>query len=415
MRRLWRWATGGLALALLLLLAAPYIAARRPFRDVVLRAMLPRVDGQVTSGGASLGWFSAIRFSDVEIRTDEGVPVVTLRRLQGDRPLWRLLLDSSDLGHFRVERPRLDVVVTDESSNLAEVFGGAEDERPRSALATDASLSLEIVEGSLRFRSPHADVPWGMEGLNLSLALQPGVKSRSGLSELVVRRGTVFDHAPITPRMCDDLLKYIAPVLAEATDVSGEFSIHLDQWRFPLERPRQAEGSGRLVIHSIDVGSGPLVRALAPLVGLPPSLRLADSSQVEFSMADGRVHHQGLQFGVRELNVRTNGSVGLDQSLDLVAELAVPPALLRGTAVGEMLAGQTIRLPIGGTLRRPKIDPKALGASNLDLLLETLGQWLKRRSPDGRPGLERLLDPQRDKPLLDRLRQWRQHRRDTRP
>ena len=44
-----------------LVVALPYIAAVQPFRDGALRMVLPPVDGRVTSGGASLGWFSAER------------------------------------------------------------------------------------------------------------------------------------------------------------------------------------------------------------------------------------------------------------------------------------------------------------------------------------------------------------------
>src|SRR5690606_22175743 len=119
---------------------------------------------------------------------------------------------------------------------------------------------------------------------------------------------------PVTPQMCNDLLKYVAPVLAGTAEVSGSVSIELDAWCVPLADPAQGRGSGRMTIHSVQAGTGPLVRQLAAALGLPPSVRLVDNSQVVFEMADGRVHHRGLRFGLPNLAVRTQGSVGLDQS-----------------------------------------------------------------------------------------------------
>lgn len=411
MRKLRRWIIGGLLL-LVLLAAFPYIAARQPFRDVMLRAVLPEVNGTATAGGASLGWLSPVEFRDIEIRSPDAAPVVTVPTFRGDRPLWRYLVSPSELGNFRIERPRLRVIVTEYGSNIRQVFAVKSDEPQRPIRLPDLSLGVEIVDASLSFRGRGALQPWSIEGFNLAAAVRPSTATESGLTELAVGPGTVFDHTPIVPQMCNDLLQYIAPVLAEATDVSGEFSIELDDWRLPLSDLPQGEGSGRLVIHSIDAGPGPLVRRLAALLSLPPSVRLADHSTVRFTMADGRVHHRELEFGVRNLTVRTSGSVGLDQSLDLVAEVPLPAGRLGNTRLPDFLTGQAIKLPIRGTLSQPEIDPLALGTSNAPLLLETLEEWLRQRPPGEEGPLERLLDPNRPRetPLLDWLRQRRPDR-----
>lgn len=402
-------------LILLLLAAFPYVAALPPFRDAILRAVLPEVEGTVTAGGASLGWFSPITFQDVEISAPDGTPVVTVPKCQGDRPLWRYLTGPSELGNFRVERPRLNVAVTEEGSNLRQVFAVPTDEPQQPAALPDVSVGLEIVDASLSFRSRDATRPWNVEGFNLSAMLRPSTATESGLTELALHQGTVFQNTPLTPQMCDDLLKYIAPVLAEVTDVSGEFSIQLDNWRSPAADLGQVKGSGRLVIHSIDLSAGPLVRGLAPLLKLPPSVRLADESVIRFEVADGRVHHRDLEFGVRGLTIRTQGSVGFDQSLDLAAEVPLPTELLEGVPLPESLRTQPIKLPICGTLNRPQIDPKALGTANVDLLMKTLGELLNERTPDGNGLLDRLLDPnrRRETPQFPRLRE-RQENRDGR-
>lgn len=59
--------------------------------------------------------------------------------------------------------------------------------------------------------------------------------------------------------------------------------------------------------------------------------------------------------------MRLSGSVGLDGSLALTAEMPVPPKWLGSSKLAKSaLANQMIRLPIGGTLEHPKIDERAL-------------------------------------------------------
>jgi hypothetical protein len=412
MRRPRRRLTGGLLVPLLLVALSPYIAAVQPFRDMVLRAVLPEINGTISSGGASLGWFSPIEFRDIRISSPDGTPVVVVASIRGDMSMWRYLISGRDLGTVRMEKPQLSVVVLEEGSNLSQLVVEQPTEPDQPASPPDVSLGLEIVDGSLTFLSRKAQEPWNLQGFNLALALRSSAAAASGQPELVLHQGTVFDRAPITPQMCDDLLKYIAPVLAEVTDVSGEFSIELDEWRLPLEDLQKGEGSGRLTIHTIDLEAGPLVRALTTLLGLPPSVRLADNSVVEFTMREGRVHHRDLQFGIGKFQVRTEGSVGVDQTLDLLAEVPIPDTLLgfglvENTALFEAMQGQTLRLPVHGTLDEPKVDALKLGASNSELLQSLLGGLLEKRSGEEGDLLDLLrgLEPSGETPLLDRLRE----------
>ena len=80
-----------------------------------------------------------------------------------------------------------------------------------------------------------------------------------------------------------------------------------------------------------------------------------------FRMVNGRVYHTGLELHFPELTIHLSGSVGLDGSLALTAEMPVPPKWLGSSKLAKsVLANQTIRLPIGGTLNHPKIDERAL-------------------------------------------------------
>jgi hypothetical protein len=378
-RRAAKWGGAAVGLLVLLIAMAPYLASMGLFRNTLLRAVMPPIHGSVHCAGASLGWFSPILFQEIEIRSADDAPVVTVDRLEGNRPLWKMLLNRSDLGAFRIERPQLNVVLSEHGSNLAEVFVGRRlaDEKQRPSKPPNVSLRIELVEGALSCRSADSPRSWAARPINFAFALEPSSASADGQPQLVIEPGTVLPRTQVTPEACHDLLMYIAPILAGATEVGGEFSIEVDRWRLPLAEPASGEGSGRLTISSLDIGPGPLVAELAALLGVPPKLRIVEDAPVTFRMADGRIHHSDLEFRIDRLVVRTHGSVGLDGSLALVAEVPVPKHLLGDGPLASALAGQTLAIPIAGTLSHPRIDAEGLGDSGLDLLSGTLGDLLK--------------------------------------
>ena len=109
-----------------------------------------------------------------------------------------------------------------------------------------------------------------------------------------------------------------------------------------------------------------MIRELAVLLGggVTPG-KLRRESVVEFRMAKGRIHHEGLELIFPDLTIRTYGSVGInDQSVSIVAEMPVPPKWIGNNVIGSALRNQTIRLPIGGTLSKPKIDNRELDRLN---------------------------------------------------
>ncbi|OHB85765.1 MAG: hypothetical protein A2V98_23275 [Planctomycetes bacterium RBG_16_64_12] len=110
-------------------------------------------------------------------------------------------------------------------------------------------------------------------------------------------------------------------------------------------------------------------------------------------MVDGRVYHKDLEFVFPDLVIRTYGSVGLDQSLAITAEMPIPPKWLGNDAlVNSALRDQLMRVPIGGTLSKPKIDQKALDRLSQQFLQKAARNVLE----DGlNRGFERLFGPPR--------------------
>ena len=85
-----------------------------------------------------------------------------------------------------------------------------------------------------------------------------------------------------------------------------------------------------------------------------------DSPSVEFRMVNRRVYHRGLTLMVGTLPITTQGSVGMDESLSLVAEIPMQANMLGLDLSLGTMEGQTLKIPIEGTLTKPRIDRRCL-------------------------------------------------------
>ena len=206
---------------------------------------------------------------------------------------------------------------------------------------------------------------------------------------LSLPKGPVVQRVQIDPSMCAVLLKYVAPALADVLDVHGTFSVDLDRCVIPLGDPTHSDVAGRLTAHAVQIGKSPMTDALAVLLGRQSACKLPPDSVVSFKMENGRVYHEGLELQFPELSIRTHGWVGLDEKLDIVADMPVPPKWLAGnTLVSQAMRNQTISLPIKGTLNKPQIDPAELARLSQQFIRQAAGNVIQG-------GLNQLFGPKK--------------------
>jgi hypothetical protein len=203
----------------------------------------------------------------------------------------------------------------------------------------------------------------------------------------------VIDHVVITPEMCDTWIKYVCPPLAGATVAQGKFSVDLENAAVPINQPTELDTKGKFIVHNVSVGPGPLAQTLIGAVdqvkaftngqiGLEGLAGLAGSflpgstpaatpeptgkqwlelpeQQVPVEVIQGRVHHTGLTLKTKEFVLRSTGSVGIaDQTLQLVCEVPLRDEWLKDPKFAG-LKGQTLKIPVKGTISQPKVDVSA--------------------------------------------------------
>jgi hypothetical protein len=435
-RRRWlRRALVALAGLLLLTLAAPYLLSWGPCRRVVLAIVPTRIHGQIAVERAGLGWFSPPMLEQLEISPSSGEPLISAKSVELDQPLWRLASHPSDLGAVNVQDARVRLVLNDHGSNFEDVFRRPLVPRPPAqAPATKRppphlrqKVDLHLHNASVVWRTPAAKQDWSVDKINVTVGLRPAWAAESGSSEILIHPGKVIDHCQLSPGMCDDVLKFVAPILSKVTRAQGEISIELDNWRLPLEHPEQGELGGRLALHDVEVGPGSFVQSLAEMLHVPPNIALARESLVRFELIDGRIHHRDLEFSLPGAKIRTSGSVGFDRTLDLLAEVHVqlPEKLTSQSELARSLSGKTLRVPITGTLAKPRLEAgfvKELGLAKLFDKLEGFGVKLpggaksdasaaSQEGDESRASDGKLLSEDAAALIEDVLRKWPERRK----
>jgi hypothetical protein len=221
------------------------------------------------------------------------------------------------------------------------------------------------------------------------LNLAPNVRFDPEPAQLTMPAGPVITNVRISPEVSDAMLKFVAPVLAGATQSEGKFSLAIDGLRMPLADSKKTDSAGKLNVHSVRVVPGPTTQ---PLFGLaqqiealvkrrdptasrqPASLLAIRDQQVDFRVVDGRVYHQNIEFQVGDVVMRSQGSVGLDETISLTFQIPVQDAWIAKEPLLASLKGQSLSVPMTGTLRRPQLDQRAVANLSAQLIQNAAGQ-----------------------------------------
>ncbi|MEN0111674.1 MAG: hypothetical protein AAF805_13220, partial [Planctomycetota bacterium] len=138
-----------------------------------------------------------------------------------------------------------------------------------------------------------------------------------------LRPGPLVSDVALSAEVTERVLKFIAPVLADATRIDGRFSLGLEEFVAPLSPPDPRDprstalatrAAGALDIQSVRVLPGPGVAEWVALVdqirrtaeegveaiasvGERPLVEIRQS-RVPFRMVNGRIEHTGLEFAI---------------------------------------------------------------------------------------------------------------------
>ncbi|MCC9605705.1 AsmA-like C-terminal region-containing protein [Blastopirellula sp. JC732] len=435
-KRSWFWWIFCAFGAIVLFVAAlPTLVSYRPLTQGGLSAVLAASEVEVMVDRVSLGWLTPTRIEGLKIHQREDKFEVSVPKMRNDVYFWQLIVNPRQLGNLEIIKPNLHFIIQKKEDSLIDSVASepAPIDQKNLSEALNRQVSVEIQDATLSANRP-GGAEWKIEHFDLSGHLTPSTDDHGPL--LKFDHIQAMHHFKLTEEMCDDLLKYAVPIMHGVTNVNGEASLRFEEWEFPLDNPKAGSGHGTLEIHHASLIAGPVVRSVTDALQMAPTVQIADNCQVDFKLENGRIYHDGLEIGLPNCRVKTSGSVGLDDTLDILCVIPVPldKTINEETPILNMLRGKTLRLKITGTLQQPIVGLADSPENMTETLLgniqdgdipveEVLGAatGMLRRMREEMPNnpLQRLRtnpDPQADVPetppiprplggLFDRLRQ----------
>lgn len=286
------------------------------------------------------------------------------------------------------------------------ILGAGTDEGPRghwpprslrssAAIAWDSGqvLGIPFGEGELQANLAEKVLDFGNFRLPLGsgqLQMASRISFERPTPRLVIDQGRVLENVELTPEACRQWVMYAAPIFATATAVRGAIDLDVQGCELPLDNPLLGTGSGTVHVKEAAIGPGPLIEQLLTLVrsvrslggATPPNngstqWAMLPEQQVQFQLRDGRVFHDRLMASVGDVAWYTSGSVGADQSIDLVAVIPVQDSWVANRPQLAMLKGIEIRVPIRGTLTRPQVDSQVLAQLGRQLAEQAAGRVIE--------------------------------------
>ncbi len=327
------------------------------------------IDAEIES--VSLGWFKPVRVEGVSIGPVGEPTLLKASGISSDRTLWKAITEGVELGRLSIDAPEIHVWLREGSSNLqfpkletALEEAPSEPASTSNSDSTEKTLRIKVNKASLFVKTPTMTEETAVfRDVDLDAAILQNNEGRS----LLIEPGRILDHAQISPELCEGGLKYVVPMLAEATWTRGEFSIDLDACVIDLDNPDQSLVSGTLHVHGVEAGIRNQLLAVATksIVGAMgrdnlDSIHLADDSEIHFQIRDGMVWHDGVEFGLprvsEDLVVRTSGSVAFDERMDLDIDIPMPLHLVADGPLAQALTDKSLTLKAKGTLSNPEVD-----------------------------------------------------------
>jgi len=407
-----RWILVAVLMIVLGVALLPSLVCRTSLRHALLRGALRKYGLVGHSEQLRFGWITPLSVQSMTVQTESGVTLCQVGSIRSTVSLVHLLSDPQDLGTLEVVGTVLHLYVGQGAATWELLERLQTEPKPGSQTAGSGSprelevrlTDTRVVVHEHRDHSTLADVA----DVDLRLA----VTVDQGEPLLTVQLDHPISQIPVTPELSRAGLRYAAPVLSAATWTSGTLSLELSECLVPLREPRLARVQGVLVLHDVTAGlqEGVALAATREISALtqrriPESVRLANENRVEFYSQDGRVYHSGLDVGLPdvsdELLVKSSGSVGFDQTLDLELDVPLPFAVLGKGPLGKALGNQSLRLPVGGTLDEPRISFAGDGRVVSELIASLLAHSNAEDRGEGDSGVDAPVEKDVAQQLLD--------------
>ena len=220
----------------------------------------------------------------------------------------------------------------------------------------------------------------------------PGIDMRGSEPVVLMDQTRVIDNLTLTETTARQWLKFIAPLAADATSAQGNVTVDVRSLKMPVFNPTTMDAQGAIRLNNVVIGAGPLADQLLGTINqlrtiIKPNagpardrstwLQMAEQT-IPIMVRDEKVFHEGVTFTHKDTTVRTKGSVGFDQSLNMIAEIPIADDWIADQPYLAGLKGQSLSIPIRGTVTKPQLDKRAIQQFSTQLAKQAAGSAINK-------------------------------------
>jgi len=240
-----------------------------------------------------------------------------------------------------------------------------------------------VVGHSVATLKAEADVNGGR------LSMAPFVDARDETAVLAMPEGSqVLRDVRLTDEMASELLGLLHPLFKGCTVLGGRIGLLLEECRVPIEDDfrRGMNIGGAINLREVRVKPGYMLTRVFEIISLQGAAAVVPDQDVKFVCRAGRVKATPLKIVSGPYQITVSGTVGVDGSLDYVAEVPVTEGMVNAD-VYRYVADARLKVIIRGTVTEPEISRRSLD--------ESLGELLRQAAQKA------LLDEKARKALID--------------
>ena len=246
---------------------------------------------------------------------------------------------------------------------------------------------------------PGLDVPGGQ----LAFTLAEGVAALDG--ELAVNNGKLFLHprlsyegtdpvltwkpdrpvlekVQLTPKLFDTTIAALSPLLIGSASPSGALSLTCNALRLPLTPQMKTAVTAAFTLQTENCQLHPngAVRDIFNVISERPSALRLDDQTFRVNIDQGLLVTDPIHFRIEALKVSCEGKTNLaTQTIDYRVTIPLTAQLLGRSLAKHAKPGQTVVLPVHGTMTQPKVDTTPLVNAVSSVAVERAKQKLSEK------------------------------------
>jgi len=196
------------------------------------------------------------------------------------------------------------------------------------------------------------------------LIFTPSVEvSRTPMVMTFPAKMRMLQNVQLTQEMLDQGLSLMLPLLHGSSVLGGTVDLTMQECTVPLgpTLTNDMTFTSALTLHNLRLAPSGALGSILDITGHAGQEITLAQYDLTAECSHGRVKPSDLVFNVAGSKMTLSGSVGLNGALAYTAVVPVSAGLV-GKQFAKYLEGETVRVPITGTVGAPAIDKKALDA-----------------------------------------------------